>query len=110
MKIVFMVLGFLFLGSAFVWNFVMEDEPRLAGSVEWRCDPPTESVRTMECATTGSDDTFLRLDIAELPTTILLGLTGIGCMVAAAAVGTRASSPVRQPPQQVAPPMSYPPR
>jgi len=109
MKIVFLVLGFLFLASAFVWNFATEDELRLAGGLEWRCEPPIQGEPVTECWNTGSDDTFLRLDIGELPTGVCLALTGIGCMVAAAAVGNRTARP-QLPAHQAAPPMPYPPR
>lgn len=104
MKIFFLIAGFLFLGASFVWTFATEDELRIAGSVEWVCEPPTETVRTSACNTTQSSDTFLRLDMSELPITVCLGLTGIGFMTAAAAVGNRAPKPVLQAP------MPYPQR
>jgi hypothetical protein len=102
MKIVFMVLGFLFLGSSFAWGAFTQDDMRLAGSLEWVCEPPLQGSDNTECNTTGSNDTFLRVDIDSLPTQVGLGLTGIGFMVAAAAV----NRPVRQPvaPQPYQPP------
>jgi hypothetical protein len=93
MKIVFMVLGFLFLGAAFGYNFATEPESRLAGGVEWQCEPPTDAEENTRCYVTGDDDTFLRLDIVEVTTSLLLGLTGIGCMVASASVGNRKAAP-----------------
>lgn len=106
MKIVFLVLGFLFLGAAFAYNYATEPESRLAGGVEWRCEPPTESDKNTYCFTSGNDDSFLRLDIVEVTTSVLLGLTGIGCMVAAAAVGNRTPAPAAA----AAPAQQYPPQ
>ncbi|OLF06768.1 hypothetical protein BLA60_29865 [Actinophytocola xinjiangensis] len=107
MKIVFLVLGFLFLGAAFAYNYATEPEARLAGGVEWRCEPPTETDKNTECYTTGNDDTFLRLDIIEVTTSVLLGLTGVACMVAAAAVGNRRPTAPAAP---TAPTQPYPPQ
>jgi hypothetical protein len=103
MKIFFLVMGFLFLGGSFAWTFGTEDELRVAGSMEWVCEPPTVSEQNTECFTRQPSDTFLRLDIGELPVTVCLGLTGIGFMTAAAAVGNRQARPVM--PQQN--PMPY---
>lgn len=107
MKLVFMVLGFLFLGAAFAYNFATEPESRLAGGLEWQCEPPTDAQENTRCYTTGNDDTFLRLDIAEITTSVLLGLTGIGCMVASASVGNRTSPPASTPPSAATPPRQY---
>ena len=93
MKIFFLVMGFLFLGASFVWTFATEDEPRLAGGIDWVCEPPTAAGQNTECHTKQPSDTFVRLDIGELPVTVCLGLTGIGFMTAAAAVGNRGPKP-----------------
>lgn len=85
MKIVFIVLGLLFLGAAFVYSFATSPEQRLAGGIEWVCEPPTESDKNSRCHTTGSSDTFLRIDVEEIPTTLCLGMTGIAFMAAAPA-------------------------
>ncbi|GAB2756085.1 hypothetical protein [Amycolatopsis magusensis] len=100
MKLTFLILGFLFLGSAFALGAIMADEARLAGMLEWTCRPPN-SVGWVECHTTKSDDTFLRLDADHLVNQILLGLTGVGCLIAAAAVGPRQPRPV---PRALTPP------
>ncbi len=97
-----MVLGFLFLGASFVWGALTQDDMRLAGSLTWVCEPPTTAEQNTECFTTGSDDTFLRVDIDPLPTQVGLGLTGIGFLVAAAAVNRAPRQPVA--PQPYLPP------
>lgn len=102
MKIVLMVLGFLFLGASFAWGAFTQDDMRLAGGLTWVCEPPAASEQNTECYTTGSSDTFLRVDIDSLPTQVGLGLTGIGFMVAAAAVNRPARQPVA--PQPYLPP------
>lgn len=107
MRIFFLVMGFLFLGASFAWTLGTEGEPRVAGGVEWVCEPPTESVRNTECSTRQPSDTFLRLDIGELPLTVCFGLTGIGFMTAAAAVGNRVPQPVSQPVPPQPHPMPY---
>ncbi len=104
MKIFFLVMGFLFLGASFAWTMGTEDELRVAGSVTWVCEPPTAADQNTECYTRQPSDTFMRLDIGQLPFTVCLGLTGIGFMTAAAAVGNRAPRPVQQ---QHPSPMQY---
>jgi hypothetical protein len=106
MKIFFLVMGFLFLGASFAWTLGTEDELRLAGGIDWVCEPPTAAEQNTECYTKQPSDTFVRLDIGELPLTVCFGLTGIGFMTAAAAVGNN-RAPKPQVPQQQPGPMQY---
>ncbi|MBN6037699.1 hypothetical protein [Amycolatopsis sp. 195334CR] len=106
MKLTFLILGFLFLGSAFGVAAVMSDEARLRGSLEWTCEPPDKASARVECNTTHSSDSLLRLDADHFALQIMLSLTGVGFMVAAAAVGNR-PKPVPTPPQWQQQPQQY---
>ncbi|MGC7094349.1 hypothetical protein ACPZ19_06780 [Amycolatopsis lurida] len=99
MKLTFLILGFLFLGSSFAVSAIMSDEARVRGSLEWTCQPPDKATGWTECHSTKNSDSLFRLDVDHLALQIMLALTGVGC-IAAAAVGNR-PKPVPTPsPQQ----------
>ncbi|WP_162788779.1 hypothetical protein [Amycolatopsis albispora] len=89
MKLTFLILGFLFLGSSFAVSAIMSDEARVRGSLEWTCQPPDKATGWVECHSTKNSDALFRLDIDHLALQLSLALTGVGCLVAAAAVGNR---------------------
>lgn len=104
MKIAFIVLGLLFLGGAFAYSFATSPESRLAGGVQWRCEPPTETDKNSHCYTEGGSDTFMRIDVEEIPITLCLGMTGIAFMAAAPAFNKLSVPAAAQGPAAGAPP------
>jgi hypothetical protein len=108
MKVIFLILGFGFLGASFLLIPAAEKETRLTDA-HWTCQPPNEMTGDVDCAT--SAPRSVKLELGPLMYTFCLAMTGVGCLVAAAAVGSRGSgSPAPASPLAPAGPGPVPPQ
>lgn len=96
-----MILGFGFLAAAF-FAVPMAGEATRITEAHWSCQPPDERTGVVACET--STPRNVPLELGPLMYPVCLALTGIGCLVAAAAVGPRGSgSPAAAPAPPLAP-------
>lgn len=81
-----MILGFGFLAAAFLVTSFGQEETRLVDA-HWTCEPPDERTGDVRCRTEAPR--AVKLELGPFMYVICLAATGIGFLVAAAAVAPR---------------------